>query len=115
MREKTHSASTQLKGTGAFEGTVTGSHQSVGRVGNEPKLVVGRPTIAQTEEGVFHSEEWIAILGLILANCMWLADLLANHLATLKKKKSMRYEHFDFEIGVQIDYDLFIVNKHRGV
>ena len=37
MREKTHSASTQLKGTGAFEGTVTGSHQSVGSVGNEPK------------------------------------------------------------------------------
>ena len=37
MREKTHSASTQLKGTVAFEGTVTGSHQSVGSVGNEPK------------------------------------------------------------------------------
>ena len=85
---------------------------------------MGRPTIAQTEEGVFHSEEWIAILGLILANCMWLADLLANRLAKLKDNEvrsaptSLLRQLTSVSIlrsRIQIDYDLFIVNKHRGV
>ena len=46
MREKTHSASTQLKGTGAFEGTVTDLINLLEVWETSPNRFVGRPTIA---------------------------------------------------------------------
>ena len=46
MREKTHSASTQLKGTGTFEGTVTDLINLLEVWETSPNRFVGRPTIA---------------------------------------------------------------------
>jgi hypothetical protein len=55
MREKTHSASTQLKGTGTFEGTVTDLINLLEVWETSPNRVVERSTIAQSRRRRFHS------------------------------------------------------------
>ena len=67
--------------------------------------------------------EWIARIELIFANCTWPANLLANHFGNVERQWGTKYSSLLRQLTpvsilrsrIQIDYDLFIVNKHRGV
>ena len=85
MREKTHSASTQLKGTGTFEGTVTDLINLLEVWETSQNRVVERSTIAQSRRRRFHSNG-LQGRGLIFANCTWPADLLANHFGNVDRQ-----------------------------
>ena len=72
MREKTHSASTQLKGTGTFEGTVT---DLINLLGCGKRAQVNRGAINnRAKQKKAFTPGWILSLGLIFANCTWPAD-----------------------------------------